>query len=109
MRRILVDHARSQRAAKRGGGRLVSLEEELAPASDPTDVDVLALDQALVRLAELDERQSRLVELRFFGGLTIEQTAEVLGSSPATVKREWRVARAWLLRRLGDPDDTAAG
>jgi len=100
MRRILVDHARKRHAGRRGGGApKVTLDEGLA--AGPTEsVDVVALDEALSRLAEIDPEQSRLVELRFFGGLTIEETAAVLEISPATVKREWSAARAWLFREL---------
>ncbi|MCP4657831.1 MAG: sigma-70 family RNA polymerase sigma factor [bacterium] len=99
MRRILVDHARSYSASKRGGGHRLALEEADA-RSEPRDVDLIALDHALERLTELDPRQGRLVELRFFGGLTIAETAEVIGISPATVKREWEMAKAWLYGRL---------
>jgi RNA polymerase sigma factor (TIGR02999 family) len=99
MRRILVDHARSRRAGKRGGGLMpVTFDEELAGPG--AGVDVAALDDALVALAALDPRQGRVVELRYFGGLSIEETAEVLGLSAATVKREWTMARAWLHREL---------
>jgi RNA polymerase sigma factor (TIGR02999 family) len=100
MRRILVDHARSQHAAKRGAGwELVSLADHDPPA-DAEHVDVIALDEALLRLAAFDGQQSRVVELRYFGGLTIEETAEVMGISPATVVREWTIARAWLRGEL---------
>jgi len=104
MRRILADHARRHRAAKRGGGAVrvpLELVEGGAPAT-PAGDDVAAddLDAALDDLAKLDERQARVVELRFFGGLSIEETAEVLAVSPATVKRDWLVARAWLHREL---------
>lgn len=100
MRRILVDHARGHHAAKRGGSAIqVPLEEDTAPAQE-RDVDLLALDEALTRLAQLDERQAKVVELRYFTGLGIEETAEALGISPATVKREWTMARAWLKREL---------
>jgi len=96
MRRILVDDARSRRADKRGGGwERVTLDEELTPAA-PRDVDVLALNQALERLAAFDPQQERIVELRYFGGLTIEETAEVIGISSATVVREWTIAKARL-------------
>ena len=105
MRRILVDHARRSRALKRSAGRRVTLDEELALAPEP-DVDLVALDDAMEALAGLDPNLSRLVELRFFGGLTIEETAEVLGISPATVKREWASARAWLFRRLQVAEST---
>ena len=96
MRRILVDDARTRRAEKRGGGwERVTLDEELGPAA-PRDVDVLALHEALERLAAFDPQQARIVELRYFGGLTIEEAAEVIGISPATVVREWTIAKAWL-------------
>lgn len=103
MRRILVDHARGQHAAKRGGGmQQITLNDANQPAAGDSDncMDVLALHEALDRLAALDPEQARLVELRYFGGLNIEETAEALGVSPATVKREWAVARAWLRREL---------
>jgi RNA polymerase sigma factor (TIGR02999 family) len=100
MRQVLVDHARAHQAAKRGAGHTrVTLSEELRIVEEET-VDLLALDVALTRLASLDADQARLVELRFFAGLTVEETAEVVGRSPTTVKREWRVARAWLHREL---------
>lgn len=100
MRRILVDHARARRAAKRGGGaRKVTLQDHAQPA-DAADVDLLVLDEALTALTTLDPRGARVVELRYFGGLTIEETAEVMGTSPATVKREWTAARTWLFREL---------
>jgi RNA polymerase sigma factor (TIGR02999 family) len=104
MRSVLVDHARARHAAKRGGGaRQLTLGAagEVADAASSGDaVDVLALDEALDRLGELDPEQKRLVELRYFAGLGIEEAAEVLGVSPATVKREWSTARAWLRREL---------
>jgi RNA polymerase sigma factor (TIGR02999 family) len=99
MRQILVDYARAQHAAKRDGGRRVELEEGLHPLQT-ADVDVLALDEALQALAQLDPEQARIVEMRFFGGLSVEDTATALGVSPATVKREWASARAWLSREL---------
>jgi RNA polymerase sigma-70 factor (ECF subfamily) len=100
MRQILVEHARARRAAKRGGDQArLTLDEAVIAAADPA-VDIDALDQALERLAERDPEQARLVELRYFGGLTIEETAAVLGISPATVKRSWMVARAWLKKEL---------
>ena len=99
MRQILVDYARAQRAAKRDGGRRVELDESLQPLQ-LADVDVIALDDALSALAQLDPEQARIVEMRFFGGLSIEDTATALGVSPATVKREWRTARTWLSREL---------
>lgn len=103
MRRILVDHARARRAAKRGGSTItVSLASLVSdPASPHSPVsDVLAIDRALDRLAERDPDQVRIVELRFFAGLSVEETAHVMGWSPRTVKREWRVAKAWLFREL---------
>jgi RNA polymerase sigma factor (TIGR02999 family) len=101
MRRILVDHARRRDALKRGnGGRKLSLEDVIDETPAPA-VDILALDRILGTLATLDVQQERVVELRFFGGLTVEESAEVLGVSPTTVKREWRVAKAWLYRELG--------
>ena len=101
MRRILVDHARRRDAEKRGGSQVcLTLDEGLAWASEP-DVDLLAIDEALDRLAVIDEQQARIVELRFFSGLTVEETATALGISPKTVKRDWSVARAWLKREIG--------
>ena len=103
MRRILVDHARGVHAAKRGGSAIqVPLEEGTAAAQE-RDVDLLALDEALTRLARIDERQARVVELRYFTGLGIEETAEALGVSPATVSRDWTIARAWLHAQLAEP------
>jgi RNA polymerase sigma-70 factor, ECF subfamily len=99
MRRVLVDHARHRGYQKRGGGaQRVTLHEELATL-DPA-LDVVALDLALDALAKVDVRKSRTVELRFFGGLSVEETAEVLQVSPDTVKRDWRLAKLWLLREL---------
>jgi len=108
MRRILVDFARSRNYLKRGGNAVqVSLDKVLAitPEQDP---DAVALDEALNALAAIDERKSRVVELRFFGGLNIEETAEVLKVSPDTVMRDWRLAKVWLLRQLSaeKPDET---
>jgi len=100
MRHILVDHARAKLAEKRGGdAQHISLEDADSLSSE-TDIDLLAVDEALNELAKFDEQQSRIVELRFFGGLTIEETAHVAGISPATVKREWAMAKAWLHRKL---------
>jgi len=100
MRHILVDHARGKRAAKRGAGASrISFDAEIALPNKPA-LDLLALDTALNKLTALDAQQSRLVELRFFGGLSIEETAAAMGISPATVKREWTSARAWLLHEL---------
>ena len=96
MRRILVDHARGHMRDKRGGGAIpVPLDEALVFAPEQSS-ELVKLDESLERLAKLDPRQSKIVELRFFGGLTVEQTAEVLGISPKTVKRDWAVAKAWL-------------
>jgi RNA polymerase sigma factor (TIGR02999 family) len=100
IRRILVDHARARVAAKRGGPALkLSLDEALA-ASEQRDLDLVSLNDALKALNDLDEQQARIVELRYFAGLTIEETAEILGISPATVKREWVVAKAFLRREM---------
>ena len=100
MRRVLVDHARARGYRKRGGGaQRVTLDERLVAPADP-GLDVLALDRALEALAQVDPRKSRTVELRFFGGLSVEETAEVLHVSPDTVKRDWRLAKLWLLREL---------
>ena len=100
MRRVLVDHARSRGYKKRGGAaQRVTLNEGLVALPERT-LDLLALDRALEALAAADEREARVVELRFFGGLTVEETAEVLHVSPETVKRDWRLAKLWLLRDL---------
>lgn len=100
MRHILVDHARKRLAAKRGGGApRVTLDIDAA-LPEKSDFDLIALDAALEKLAALDPQQGRLIELRFFGGLSIEETAVVTGISPATVKREWATARAWLRREM---------
>jgi RNA polymerase sigma factor (TIGR02999 family) len=102
MRWILVDYERKRRAAKRGGGATrLTLDDSIAAGSPNLDLDLLALDEALNRLAKLDQQQSQIVELRYFGGLSIEDTSESLGISPATVKRSWSSARAWLLREMG--------
>ena len=100
MRQILVDHARRQRAEKRGGGVTMLSLDEVSPAAQATSVDVLALDQALDVLSSIDGRQCRVVELRFFAGLNIDEAADALGISPATVEREWALAKVWLFRRL---------
>jgi RNA polymerase sigma factor (TIGR02999 family) len=117
MRRVLVDYARARLADKRGGGAgVLSLDEMAAPEPDEapdttptalqhldahTQEEVSAIDQALQRLEQIDARQAQIVEMRYFGGLTVEQTAEAIGISAATVKREWTLARAWLRRELG--------
>jgi RNA polymerase sigma factor (TIGR02999 family) len=101
MRQILVDYARRHRSAKRGDGiDKITLNEATALLPKKGNLDVLALDEALNELGRLDPQQTRVVELRFFGGLSIEETAEVVGVSPATVKRDWSTARAWLHREL---------
>jgi RNA polymerase sigma-70 factor, ECF subfamily len=100
MRRILIDHVRMERAQKRGGESVTLVLDEAIALPAKREVDLVALDDALTELAALDERQCRLVELRFFGGLTIEETAQALEISPATVKREWATARLWLLREI---------
>jgi RNA polymerase sigma factor (TIGR02999 family) len=100
MRRILVDHARAHAADKRGGGARRIPLEDAAMIGGTVDIDLLALDEALTRLAAIDPQQSRVVELRFFGGLTMEETAEVMHISPATVGREWRMAKAWLFAEI---------
>jgi RNA polymerase sigma factor (TIGR02999 family) len=100
MRRILVDYARSRRYAKRGGGALqISLDENLT-ISEGRSAQVVALDDALKGLEKFDERKSRIVEMRFFAGLSIEETAELLGVSPGTVMRDWTLAKAWLRKEI---------
>jgi len=103
MRRILIEHARRRDALKRGGGEgeRVALDD-LTASFDESGTDLLALDEALTRLAEFDPQQARVVELRFFGGMTVEQVAETMGVSPSTVERGWRVARAWLMAELDE-------
>jgi RNA polymerase sigma factor (TIGR02999 family) len=104
MRRILVDHERRRRAAKRGGGEeALSLLEAAAVVDGGPPPDVLAVHRSLEELAEIDERQARLVELRYFGGLTMVEAAEALGVSRATAERDWTAARLWLRRRLSAP------
>ena len=102
MRRILVDHAKAKRAKKRGGGGIhVSFDEKLHVAGeDANEPDVLALDAALKKLAKVDERQARVVELRYFAGLGIEEVADALQASPATIKRDWAAAKLWLYREI---------
>jgi RNA polymerase sigma factor (TIGR02999 family) len=103
MRRILVDFARARTQQKRNGGRQVSFDEALTVGTGNT-AEIVALDDALTTLAALDQRQSQIVELRFFGGLTEPQIARLLGISPRTVSSEWRLARSWLLRELNGDD-----
>jgi RNA polymerase sigma factor (TIGR02999 family) len=105
MRRILVDHARRHRASKRGGFQQKLALDDAVDYSQPQDLDLVALDDALNALAQMDARQSQIVEMRFFGGLTIEETAEALGISPATVKVDWSMAKAWLRREISRGDE----
>jgi RNA polymerase sigma factor (TIGR02999 family) len=100
MRRVLVDHARRRRATKRGGELAKLSIQDVAENTQPRAVDFIALDEALQTLERLDPRQSRVVELRYFGGLSVPEVAEVLGASPATIKRDWVTARAWLRREI---------
>ena len=106
MRRLLVERARARGAAKRRGSRVqVTLDERLMAGGSETEaIDLIALDRALDALADLDPQQARIVELRFFGGLSVEETADALDISAATVKRHWTVAKAWLLRELAGTD-----
>jgi RNA polymerase sigma factor (TIGR02999 family) len=100
MRRVLIDHARSRGYQKRGGGNVkVSLTDDIAIESEP-EIWLIALDQALEKLSKDDERKAKVIELRFFGGLTVEETAEVLSLSPDTIMRDWRLAKLWLVREL---------
>jgi RNA polymerase sigma factor (TIGR02999 family) len=109
MRRLLVERARARHAAKRGGAQVqVTLDDALLSSDGEAPlVDMIALDRALTSLAAKDPEQARIVELRYFGGLSVEETAEALDSSPATVKRHWTLARAWLLRELEGPSARA--
>jgi RNA polymerase sigma factor (TIGR02999 family) len=100
MRQILVNHARSHNAGKRGGGQTVLALDEAVSFFQTRDIELLPLNEALEKLSKLDEKQAEIVELKFFGGLTNEETAEVLGISVSTVKREWEMARSWLYREL---------
>jgi RNA polymerase sigma factor (TIGR02999 family) len=102
MRRLLVERARRRHAAKRGGHQIqVTLDERLLVGGDEAaGVDLIVLDRALSKLTSLDPDQARIVELRFFGGLSVEETADAMGISPATVKRHWTIAKAWLLREI---------
>lgn len=108
MREILVDHARRRKALKRGGGEAMTVFSEALGVAGDRPIAFDDLDSALVGLAKLSERQARMVELRFFGGLTVEETAVVLDISPATVRREWTLARAWLYRELSGSDANEA-
>jgi RNA polymerase sigma factor (TIGR02999 family) len=107
MRRVLVDHARARSAAKRGKALRVTLADDMAAASPPADL--LELDGALDELAALDEREAQVVELRFFGGLTLQETARVLGISVATAKNDWAHAKAWLFARLDPGSSSPSG
>ncbi len=104
MRKILVDHARKTKAAKRGFGQKIALDDVNSFSSE-REIDLIELDDALESLDKLDKTQAKIVELRFFGGLTIEETAHALNSSPMTVKREWTVAKAWLKREISRNTD----
>ncbi len=102
MRRILVDHARSRRRDKRGGeNETLRLDETTVVSSDPQPIDLVALDEALKKLATFDERQASIVELKYFGGMTLDEAADFLGVSRATIRRDWQIARAWLRQHLG--------
>lgn len=105
MRRILVDHARSAQAAKRGGGAAIDVLEEGMAISHDRTFDLLVLDQALTELSRVDARQAQLIELRYFGGLTVDEVAELLGVSPATISRGQRAAEAWLSQAMAPPAD----
>lgn len=107
MRQILMQHARQRHAEKRGGEREKIYLDEAGPLAESRDLDLIALDDALNDLAAVSPQQSRIVELRYFGGLTIEETAEVLGISPATVKRDWNMAKAWLHREITRQQETS--
>jgi RNA polymerase sigma-70 factor, ECF subfamily len=104
MRRIMVDHARERQSLKRGGGALRVTLDEAAWVTETRSAELLALDEALERLAAQDPRKNQIVELRYFGGLTVEETAEFLRLSPRTVEREWTMAKAWLYRALTEED-----
>jgi RNA polymerase sigma factor (TIGR02999 family) len=107
MRRILVNYANARQRKKRGGSaENLELDESLAIAVKKTEVDLLALDEALTSLGKMDKRQEQIVELRYFSGLTIEETAEALGVSPATIKRDWKMTKAWLHRELSERDES---
>jgi RNA polymerase sigma factor (TIGR02999 family) len=103
MRGILVDHARAQHAAKRGGGAFTIALDEAVALTDEKNIDILALDQALMRLSKLDSQHEKIVELRFFGGLSIDEISDVLQISASTVKRDWVLAKTWIRRELTRP------
>jgi RNA polymerase sigma factor (TIGR02999 family) len=108
MRRILVEHARARKFAKRGGGALQVSLDEATVVSAERSADVIAVDEALTDLESWDPRKGKIVELRFFGGLNIEETAEALKVSPTTIQREWRSAKAWLYRAIRKGDDVGS-
>lgn len=105
MREILIDYARARKTQKRGGAdgvTMIALDEAVSFQSKPEELDLLELDELLTELARLDERQVRIIEMRFFAGLSVEETAEAMNISPATVKRDWQTAKIWLLRKLSE-------
>ena len=106
MRRLIVDHARAALAEKRGGGRVVTLDDDANLSVPDTPAEILRVDEAVAELARFDERQAKIVEMRFFGGLTNDLVAEALNISPATVKRDWAMARAWLATELARAPDS---
>lgn len=108
MRRILIDHARSRQAAKRGSGGIKISLDDVLDLTDERAADLIALDDALKALAEFDPQKAKVVELRFFGGLSIEETAAVLGLGTATITRQWRLAKAWLYHQLSNSDETTS-
>ena len=108
MRQILVSHAIAHKAEKRGGGQTVIALDDAISYLSTQSIEIVSLSEALTRLESLDQRQADIVELRFFGGLTVEEAAEVLDVSPSTIKREWEMARVWLYRELRDDRTTAA-
>lgn len=108
MRRILIDHARSRQAAKRGSGGIKISLDDVLDLTDERAADLIALDDALKALAEFDPQKAKVVELRFFGGLSIEETAAVLGLGTATITRQWRMAKAWLYHQLSNTDETTS-
>jgi RNA polymerase sigma-70 factor, ECF subfamily len=109
MRQILVNHAQSRHAAKRGDGQVILSVDDVQPAVKQEAVEVVALHEALERLRAIDERKSKVVEMRYFGGLSIEETAEALGISVITVNRDWRLARTWLMREMSGEEMSGEG
>lgn len=108
MRNLLIDHARGKNRQKRGGGERAMLLEEALVAAEEQPAELIELHEALEKLAESDARRASVVEMRYFGGLSIAETADSLGTSPATVKRDWEVAKLWLMKQLRDQDDASA-